>query len=119
MFIAAFAESAFDGGKIIVDGKPFFIRGGELGNSGASCAEDIDDSFRRLKQMHLNTLLVPVYWDMLEPEEGKYDYSQVDMIIAAAEREDMRVVPLWFGAWKNSMSCYCLLYTSPSPRDCS
>lgn len=116
LFIAAFAESRFDGGKIIVDGKPFFIRGGELGNSGASCAEDIDDAFRRLKQMHLNTLLVPVYWDMLEPEEGKYDFSQVDMIISAAEREDMRVVPLWFGAWKNSMSCYAPAYVKTDTK---
>jgi len=109
-FIAASAESSFVGGKIFVDGKEFFIRGGELSNSGATCADDVNDSFRRLKIMNLNTLLVPIYWDMLEPEEGVYDFSQADMVISAAEREDMRVVPLWFGAWKNSMSCYAPAY---------
>ncbi|MCM1451990.1 MAG: DUF5597 domain-containing protein [Clostridium sp.] len=110
------AESQFANGRLTVDGKEFFICGGELGNSGATYKEDIDDSFRRLKEMNLNAVLAPVYWDMLEPEEGKFDFSQIDMLIEAAEREDMRVVPLWFGAWKNSMSCYAPAYVKMDTR---
>lgn len=114
--VGAQAESRFDGGRIVVDGADFFICGGELGNSGASCAADVDDSFRRLKAMNINTLLVPVYWDMLEPREGEFDFGQIDMVISAAEREDMRVVPLWFGAWKNSMSCYAPEYVKTDTK---
>ncbi len=110
------AESRFEEGRLVVDGVDFFVCGGELGNSGATCAADVDDSFRRLKSMNLNTLLVPVYWDMLEPREGEYDFGQVDLVISAAEREDMRVVPLWFGAWKNSMSCYAPAYVKTDTK---
>lgn len=85
---------------------PTLILGGELGNSSASSAADIDRIFPKLRKMQLNTVLVPAYWDLLEPEEGKYDFALTDKVIATAEANDLKVVFLWFGAWKNSMSCY-------------
>ena len=38
--------------------------------------------------------------------EGKFDFTLIDRTIEVARREQLRVVFLWFGAWKNSMSCY-------------
>lgn len=96
--------------QLTIDGKPFIILGGELGNSSASSAEDIERIFPKLRKMNLNTVLVPVYWDMIEPEEGKFDFSLVDKAIDEARANDLRVVFLWFGAWKNSMSCYAPLW---------
>ena len=92
--------------QLIVDGKPFIILGGELGNSSASCDADIERIFPRLHQMGLNTVLTPMYWDLFEPIEGQYDYSLTDKVLQEARANDLRVVFLWFGAWKNSMSCY-------------
>ncbi len=89
-----------------VDGNPFIILGGELGNSSASCPEDIENIFPKLKRMNLNTVLVPVYWDLVEPENGRFDFSLVDKSIDEARRNGLKIVFLWFGAWKNSMSCY-------------
>ena len=89
-----------------VEEQPFFILGGELGNSSATCVEDIDSIFPVLSDMGLNTVLVPVYWDLTEPEENKFDFSLTDRIISAAEKNQLKVIVLWFGAWKNSMSCY-------------
>ena len=54
---------------LTVDGEPFFILGGELGNSAATCDADIERIFPRLAAMNLNTVLVPAYWDLTEPEE--------------------------------------------------
>ena len=84
----------------------FRILGGELSNSAATSVEDIDEVLPRMKQLGLNTVLVPVYWELLEPEEGKLDFTLVDRTIDVAREQGLKVVPLWFGAWKNSMSCY-------------
>lgn len=92
--------------QLYVDGKPFVILGGELGNSSASSPADIARIFPKLQRMNLNTVLVPVYWDMVEPVEGDFDFSLIDATIDEALRCGLKVVFLWFGAWKNSMSCY-------------
>ena len=84
----------------------YLILGGELGNSSASSKEDIREIFPKLKEMGLNTVLIPVYWELIEPSEGQYDFSLLDEAIATAEKNDLKLVVLWFGAWKNSMSCY-------------
>ncbi len=99
-------ESHGDWARIIVNNTPMLIIGGELGNSSASTKEDIQRIFPQLNHLGLNTVLAPVSWDLLEPHEGEYDFSTLDHIINEARRNDLKVVLLWFGAWKNSMSCY-------------
>lgn len=34
-----------------------------------------------MKEMHANTLEIPVYWEQLEPQEGKFDFSQVQSVL--------------------------------------
>jgi len=92
--------------QLIVDGAPFLIRGGELGNSTASDLAAMRPHWARLRALHLNTVLAPVYWEFLEPVEGRFDFALLDGLIADARRHDMRLVLLWFGSWKNSMSAY-------------
>lgn len=91
--------------QLIVDGQPFLIRGGELGNSSAE-PDYLRPSWPQLKALNLNTIVSPVYWDVIEPTESRFDFSSVDGLIADARANDMRLVLLWFGSWKNSMSCY-------------
>jgi beta-galactosidase GanA len=92
--------------QLIVDGKPFLILGGELGNSSASSAEYMRPHWPRLKAMNLNTVLAPVEWDLIEPTEGRFDWTPVDELLRGARAHDLKLVILWFGAWKNSMSTY-------------
>jgi len=92
--------------QLIVDGKPFIILGGELGNSSASTLEYMAPVWPKLKALHLNTVLMPVYWELIEKEEGRFDFSLVEQLIAEARKNDLRVVILWFAAWKNSMSSH-------------
>ncbi len=96
--------------QLMVDGKPFLLLGGELGNSSASSVEDIERIFPKLQRMGLNTVLVPAYWDLIEPTEGTYDFVLIDKVIHQARQNQLKVVFLWFGAWKNSMSCYAPLW---------
>lgn len=102
--------------QLLVDGKPFLILGGELGNSSASSVRDIESIFPRLQRMGLNTVLVPAYWDLIEPVEGIYDFTLVEKVIKQARENKLRVVFLWFGAWKNSMSCYAPLWFKENYR---
>ncbi len=84
----------------------FPILGGELSNSAATSVEDIDEVMPRMRALGLNTVLVPAYWELMEPVEGQFDFTIIDRTIDVARREQLHVVFLWFGAWKNSMSCY-------------
>jgi beta-galactosidase GanA len=92
--------------QLIVDGEPFLILGGELGNSSASSREYMRPFWPKLRAMNLNTVLAPVSWELVEPEEGRFDFATVDALIEDARAHDMRLVLLWFGTWKNSMSSY-------------
>lgn len=96
--------------QLVVHGMPFLILGGELGNSSAACPQDIERIFPELKKMGLNTVLVPVYWDLTEPVEGQFDFTLTDKALQQARENDLKIVFLWFGAWKNSMSCYAPLW---------
>jgi beta-galactosidase GanA len=92
--------------QFIVDGKPFLILGGELGNSSFTSLEYMKPIWPKLKTMNLNTILAPVYWELIEPAEGKFDFSLYDQLIDESRKNKLKLVFLWFGAWKNSMSSY-------------
>ena len=92
--------------SLIVNNKPFIVLGGELGNSSASCIDDIERIFPKLQRMGLNTVLVPAYWDLTEPREDEFDSTLTDKVINQARENNLNVIFLWFGAWKNSMSSY-------------
>ncbi|MBO5311094.1 MAG: DUF5597 domain-containing protein [Bacteroidales bacterium] len=102
--------------RLEVDGTPFIVLGGELGNSSAACADDIEANFAKLERMGLNTVLVPAYWDMTEPQEGVFDFSLTDKVLEEARVRNLKVIFLWFGAWKNSMSCYAPLWFKSDSR---
>ena len=99
-------ERAGEDFRLIVDGKPFVIFGAELKNSSSSCVACMDPIWPRLAAIPLNTVLTPVYWEQLEPEEGKFDYSIVDGLLAGARKNNLRLVFLWFGSWKNGTSSH-------------
>ena len=92
--------------RLVVEGRPFLAIAGESSNSASGSLGYMESIWPALRQVQLNTLLVPVCWDMLEPEEGKFDYSIVDGIILQARREGVKLVFLWFGSWKNMVSSY-------------
>jgi hypothetical protein len=92
--------------QIIVDGKPFLVRGGELENSSASSLSYMQTVWPKIVAMHCNTVLAPAYWRLIEPKENTFDFASVDSLIQGARQHHMRLVLLWFGSWKNSMSSY-------------
>jgi hypothetical protein len=92
--------------QLVVDGMPFLVLGGELHNSSSSSVEYMKSVWPRLAAMHLNTVLLPVAWETIEPEEGRFDFNCVDGLLEGARQNQLRLVVLWFGAWKNTYSTY-------------
>lgn len=92
--------------QLFVDNQPYLMLGGELANSSAASANYLNKIWPKLSAMSLNTVLVPVYWELMEPQEGKFNFDLVDAAIKNARATNMKLVLLWFGSWKNSMSCY-------------
>lgn len=101
--------------RLVVDGRPMLVLGGELGNSSASSRAYMAPYWPKLKAMNLNTVLAPVSWELIEPSEGAFDFSTVDGLIQDARAQDMKLVLLWFGAWKNSMSTYVPSWVKRDP----
>ena len=101
--------------QLIVDGRPFLARAGEVGNSTGEPGY-LRAFWPKFKALNLNTLIVPVYWDIVEPEDNKFDWRTVDELITDARANDMRLVLLWFGSWKNSMSCYAPAWVKSDPK---
>jgi hypothetical protein len=90
--------------KFIVDGRPFICVAGEVSNTASSDFETMKETIRLLSRANLNTILTVVSWDLVEPEEGKFDFSMIDYQIEAARASNVRLIFLWFASWKNGLS---------------
>jgi beta-galactosidase GanA len=96
--------------ELLVDGKPFLIFGGELMNSSSASAELMRPEWPRIAAYHMNTVLTPLSWELIEPEEGKFDFSTVDGLIQGARENHLHLVFLWLASWKNGMSSYAPMW---------
>lgn len=116
LFVSSFGGSAFaaDSPQIVnhngrwallVDGKPYLILGGQIHNSSAWPSE-LPQVWESMAALHANTVEAPVYWEQFEPQEGKFDFTNVDAIVQGARAHNLHVVLLWFGTWKNGNMHY-------------
>ncbi len=96
--------------QLIVDGAPFLVRGGELMNSSSSNLDYMQPIWERMTALKLNTVLAAVSWELIEPEEGQFDFTLVDGLLRGARQHGLRLILLWFGSWKNGMSSYIPLW---------
>lgn len=93
--------------NLYVDGKPYIALAGEIHNSSASSLDFMNEKvWPYLRGLHLNTVILPVYWELIEPRQGEFDFDLLDGIIEQARYENVRLVLLWFGLWKNGISSY-------------
>ncbi|MDR2463978.1 MAG: beta-galactosidase, partial [Verrucomicrobiales bacterium] len=92
--------------RLTVNDRPFLVLGGELHNSAASNDKNTAKIFPRLKAMGLNTVIAPVYWELTEPEEGKFDFQLLDAMVRQAREQNLKLIVLWFGSYKNGKSTY-------------
>lgn len=92
--------------SFLVNEKPFLMLGGELHNSACTSPVYMQNVWKKVEELHCNTILAPVYWELIEPVEKHFDFRMVEHLITGARDHNMKLVLLWFGAWKNGCSSY-------------
>ncbi|MBL4559342.1 MAG: DUF5597 domain-containing protein, partial [Labilibaculum sp.] len=92
--------------QLIIEGEPSLLLCGELGNSSSTTLEYLDLAFEKCKKLGLNSVLATISWDQFEPVEGQFNYNEIDGLIKNAEKHDLKLVIIWFAAWKNGYSSY-------------
>ena len=97
------------------DGEPTLLVGGQVFNSASSSPKAIADSFAHVRHVGSNVVLSPVSWALSEPVEGGFDFSLVDVMLAEARTNELRLVLLWFGAFKNAASTYSPTWVRSDP----
>ena len=100
---------------LLVDGEPFFMFGGQSANS-STWPKMLPGVWSTIESMHANTLEIPIYWEQFEPEQGKYDYSMIQMVLDQARERDVRLVLLWFATWKNGSNHYMPQWMKNDPQ---
>jgi hypothetical protein len=90
---------------LLVDGQPFFVLGGQAHNS-SGWPRMLPQLWSAINAMHANTLEVPLYWEQIEPQRGKFDFTLIDTLLLQARQHNVRLVLLWFATWKNGSNHY-------------
>jgi beta-galactosidase GanA len=90
---------------LIVDGAPFLMLGAQAHNS-SNYPAFLPQVWPTIRALHANTLEIPIAWEQIEPQEGRFDFSYVDTLIQQARQNNVRLIPLWFGTSKNTGPSY-------------
>jgi hypothetical protein len=101
-----FLRETAGGTQLVVDGRPALLLGGQLHNSSPSSPAHMLPVWDRLAGMGIGTVIGAASWAQVEPVEGAFDFSTVDAQITEARTRGMRLVLIWFGAFKNAGSTY-------------
>lgn len=100
---------------LIVDGAPFLVLGAQTHNS-SNYPAILPKVWPVVRELHANTVETPIAWEQIEPREGQFDFSWVDALLAGARANNVRLVPLWFGTWKNTNAGYTPEWVKGDPR---
>ncbi len=93
-------------GLFSVNGKPFFPLGGQSNNSSAYNKNELMSAIKGVIAIGGNTLEAPVYWEQIEPLEGRFDFTSVDELFEACKDNNLKLIILWFATWKNGEMRY-------------
>jgi hypothetical protein len=96
--------------QLLVDDEPFLILGLQWDCNSCYSEEEMVPLFAEAAKLGCNTAVTPVYWQQVEPEPGRFDFSTIDLRLAACREAGLRLILLWFGGYKNAECCY-------APRD--
>ncbi len=100
---------------LMVEGKPYLVLGGQIHNSSAWPSE-LPQVWESMEKLHANTIEAPAYWEQVEPQEGHFDFSNVDALVEGARAHHLHMVVLWFGTWKNGNMQYAPVWVKTHPQ---
>lgn len=89
-----------------VNGKPFFTIGAQAHNSSGYSLAELNTLWKACELMEVNSCAIAVSWERFEAVEGIFDTELVTDIISECRKRGLKLVLLWFGAWKNGHMKY-------------
>ncbi|MCR5276277.1 MAG: DUF5597 domain-containing protein [Bacteroidales bacterium] len=102
--------------QMIVGGKPFLALSGELRNSSSSSPEYMRPIWPKLREAGLNSVIAVLTWEQIEPVEGQFEFGVVDQLIADARANDLKLIFIWMGSWKNGITSYDPVWVKNNPE---
>lgn len=99
-------EKIHNGFSFLVNEQAFIMFAAEVHNSACTSRQYMQNVWRKVKELNCNTVLAPVYWEIIEPQEDHFDFTLVEQLILDAREQHVKLVLLWFGSWKNGLSTY-------------
>lgn len=100
---------------LMVHDRPYVMLAGEVHNSNSSTDALVRESWEKAGALGMNTLLMPVAWEMIEPTEGEFHFAIVESMLNRAREAGGKLVLLWFGAWKNAECMYAPPWVKTDP----
>jgi beta-galactosidase GanA len=87
---------------LMVDGSPFLMLATQVNNSSAWPSQ-LPKVWPAVEALHANTLEVPIAWEQIEPEQGKFDFAFLDLVenetgIYGSTRDHSPAAEALFGA---------------------
>lgn len=92
--------------RLMVNNRPYLVLAGQLHNSSASDTMYLKPVWKQMAAMHLNTVIAPVSWELIENQKGRFDFSLPDSMIMGARKQGLHLILIWFGSWKSGASTY-------------
>lgn len=97
-----------NGTVLTLHDKPYIMLAGEVGNSNSSSVEYMEGVWQTAEQLGMNTLLLPITWDQVEPEEGQFDFSLLDGLVLQARGKGKHLVCFGLAVGKTPNVCTLL-----------
>ncbi len=79
--------------------QPYYMRGIEVGfwdTRRKDSTTDYDKVFETYKKLGSNAAMFMIHWSDIEPQDGKFDFSYTDDILAKAKRHGVKIVWVLF-----------------------
>jgi len=83
--------------KLFVGGRPFLALGIQIDFLNATKIEDFDWLFAHIVKLGCNTVFFPVRWFVIEPDEGRFDWTVPDHAVRRCLELGLKMALLWFG----------------------
>ncbi|MEP6842141.1 MAG: DUF5597 domain-containing protein [Pseudolysinimonas sp.] len=108
-------ERTEHGHRLLVDGHPALLLGGQLHNSTPTDV-GLPEVLERVRSLNASVAIGSVSWSLVEAEEGVFDFSSVDTQLDAFREAGLRLILIWFGAFKNAASTYAPRWVRSDPQ---